>query len=42
MAYRDKPSLSEDEAIKLHKEALVIDSQQPPITSGALFTDNMR
>jgi len=42
MAFRDKPSLSKDEAIKLHKEALVIDSQQPPITSGALFTDNMR
>ena len=42
MAYRDKPSLSKDEAIKLHKEALVIDSQQPPITSGSLFTDNMR
>ena len=42
MAYRDKASLSKDEAIKLHKEALVIDSQQPPITSGSLFTDNMR
>ena len=42
MAYRDKASLSKDEAIKLHKEALVIDSQQPPITSGSLFTENMR
>ena len=42
MSYRDKPSLNKEEAIQLHNDALVIDSQQPPITSGALFTKNMR
>ena len=36
------PSLSVEEARLLHLEALVIDSQQPPATSGFLFTDNMR
>jgi len=42
MTYRSNPTLSKEEAIQLHNESLVIDSQQPPITSGALFTDNMR
>ena len=42
MTYRDKPSLNKKEAIQLHNNALVIDSQQPPITSGALFTKNMK
>ena len=42
MTYRDKPVLSKEEAIQLHNDALVIDSQQPPITSGALFTKNMK
>ena len=42
MSYRDKPILTKEEAIQLHNDALVIDSQQPPITSGALFTKNMR
>ena len=41
MTYRDKPILSKEEAIQLHNDALVIDSQQPPITSGALFTKNV-
>ena len=36
------PSLSPEEARKLHYEALVIDAQQPPATSGFLFTDSMR
>lgn len=36
------PSLTPDEARQLHYEALVIDTQQPPITSGALFTERMR
>jgi membrane dipeptidase len=35
-------SLSADEARKLHEEALVIDTQQPPITSGIVFTPKMR
>ena len=42
MTYRDKPSLSQDEALKLHHEALVVDSQIPTITIGGLYTDNMR
>ena len=35
-------TLTPNEARKLHEEALVIDSQQPGITSGMLFTDNMK
>ena len=42
MAWREKPSLSPDEARALHAQALVIDSQQPPVTSGFLFTEHMR
>jgi membrane dipeptidase len=42
LTYRDKPILSKQEAIQLHNDSLVIDSQQPPITSGALFTKNMK
>jgi len=36
------PSLTPDEARALHHRALVIDTQQPPIISGALFTPRMR
>ena len=36
------PVLSAEEARQLHREALVIDSQQPPATGGFLFTENMR
>jgi membrane dipeptidase len=39
---RSRPTLSPDEARTLHHEALVIDSQQPPATTGFLFTDRMR
>ena len=39
---RRKPVLSTEEALALHRDALVIDSQQPPATNGFLFTDNMR
>ena len=42
MAAKRKPSLSAQEARQLHQEAMVIDSQQPPATSGFLFTDRMR
>ena len=42
MTYREKPSLSQEEALKLHHEALVIDSQIPTITIGGLYTDNLR
>ena len=42
MSYREKPVLSQEEALQLHKEALVVDSQIPTITLGGLFTDNMR
>jgi len=36
------PSLTPDEARALHREALVIDTQQPPIVGGALFTPAMK
>ena len=36
------PSLTPDEARRLHADALVIDSQQPPATSGLLFTPKMK
>lgn len=39
---RPKPVLTESEALKLHREALVIDVKQPPATSGLLFTESMR
>ena len=42
MSYREKPVLSQDEALQLHNQALVVDSQIPTITIGGLFTDNMR
>ncbi|MCH8110098.1 MAG: hypothetical protein IIB15_08205, partial [Chloroflexi bacterium] len=45
MAQREmvrSPVLSAEEARQLHRDALVIDSQQPPATGGFLFTDNMR
>ncbi len=42
MSYREKPVLSQEEALQLHKEALVVDSQIPTITLGGLFTDNMK
>ncbi len=42
MAPRRKPSLTPQEARQLQQEALVIDSQQPPVTSGFLFTDRMK
>lgn len=37
-----KPSLSPEEARRLHRQALVIDTQQPPISSGIVFTPGMR
>ena len=37
-----RPVLSAEEALALHHDALVIDSQQPPATNGFLFNDNMR
>jgi membrane dipeptidase len=37
-----QPSLTPDEARELHQDALVIDTQQPPITSGIVFTPKMR
>ena len=39
---RATTSLTPDEARRLHHDALVIDSQQPPATVGFLFTDGMR
>src|SRR5256886_5168967 len=42
MLQRRKPTLTPEEARKLHDEALVIDAQQPPATSGFLFTERMR
>jgi membrane dipeptidase len=42
MPWRERPSLGPAEARQLHAQALVIDSQQPPVTSGFLFTERMR
>src|SRR2546428_5569838 len=42
MLQRRKQTLTPEEARKLHYEALVIDAQQPPATSGCLFTERMR
>jgi len=42
MARTRRPSLTPDEARQLHYDALVIDAQQPVVTSGMLFTDTMR
>lgn len=42
MSHRRPPSLTRTEALELHKQALVIDSQQPPLTSGIVFTPGMR
>jgi membrane dipeptidase len=42
MASQRTRSLSADEARQLHQEALVIDTQQPPIISGIVFTPGMR
>jgi len=42
MAQKRKPSLTPDEARRLHREALVIDSQQPPVVNGFLYTDRMK
>ena len=39
---RRKPTLTPEEALQLHEEALVIDSQQPGATNGILFTGTMR
>ena len=36
-----KQHLSENEARDLHEQALVIDTQQPPATSGFIFTEKM-
>jgi microsomal dipeptidase-like Zn-dependent dipeptidase len=37
-----KPTLTPDEARKLHHQALVIDSQQPPVINGFLYTERMK
>ena len=42
MAARSTQALSADEARALHEDALVIDTQQPPIISGIVFTPGMR
>jgi membrane dipeptidase len=42
MAQKRMPSLTPDEARRLHHEALVIDSQQPPVVNGFLYTDRMK
>ena len=42
MAATRQATLSADEARQLHEQALVIDTQQPPIISGIVFTPGMR
>lgn len=42
MATTRKPTLSAQDAQTLHEQALVIDTQQPPIISGIVFTQGMR
>ena len=39
---KKKQSISTAEAKILHEESLVIDSQQPPATTGFLFTEAMK
>ncbi len=36
------PSLSADEARRIHEDAIVIDTQQPPITTGIVFSEGMK
>jgi membrane dipeptidase len=38
---RHKPALTAEEAKKLHQDALVIDTQQPPVINGFLYTERM-
>lgn len=42
MSYRDKPVLSAEEALAIHEDAIVIDTQQPPLTSGIISTPAMQ
>ena len=42
MAVSHVVSLTPEEARRLHFDAIVIDTQQPPATTGFLFTDTMR
>lgn len=42
MSSRRSSSLTPDEARQLHQQALVIDTQQPPIMTGIVFTPGMR
>ncbi|HEX5165580.1 MAG TPA: membrane dipeptidase [Thermomicrobiales bacterium] len=42
MSSRRTASLTPDEARQLHQQALVIDTQQPPIMTGIVFTPGMR
>src|SRR5439155_25780660 len=42
MLQRRKPMLTPEEARKFQYGALVTDAQQPPATSGFLFTERMR
>ena len=42
MATTRQQTLSAEEARQLHEQALVIDTQQPPIISGIVFTPGMR
>jgi membrane dipeptidase len=42
MSSRRAASLTPDEARQLHQQALVIDTQQPPIMTGIVFTPGMR
>ncbi len=39
---RRTPTLSPEEARALHREALVIDAQQPPVINGFLYTETMK
>ena len=39
---KKKQSISTNEAKILHEESLVIDSQQPPATTGFIFTEAMK
>jgi membrane dipeptidase len=39
---RRKPALTPEEAKKLHQDALVIDTQQPPVINGFLYTQKMK
>ena len=36
-----RPVMNYDEALQFHQQTMVVDSQQPGVTSGVLYTETM-